>query len=202
VRRYDCVVIGASAGGIAALKTVTAPLPARFPLPIVVVQHVRAGTTIDYMTVFGHPEGLAAKEAEDKEPLRPGMIYVAPPGYHVLVERSGQLALAVDPPVNFSRPSIDVLFETAAEAFGARLVGVVLTGANADGALGLRAVKNAGGLTIVEDPATAAVRQMPEAALREAEPDLVLPVEKIAALLVHAAAAAVERGPRTQNAPR
>jgi two-component system chemotaxis response regulator CheB len=187
-RRYECIVIGASAGGIAALRAVIAPLGAAFPLPVVAVQHVHARATIDFAVVFGPVDGdgsgLRVKEAEDKEALAGGTLYVAPPGYHLLVERQRTLALTVDPPVCYARPSIDVLFETAAEAFGARLIGVVLTGANADGALGLKAVRDAGGMAVVQDPATAAVAAMPEAALRAADPQHVLPLEEIGPLLL------------------
>ncbi len=160
------VVIGASAGGVQALLALLPSLPADFNLPILVVLHVPADRSNVLAPLFASKCALAVKEAEDKEPVEPGVIYFAPSDYHLLVEADGSLALSSDEPVNYSRPSIDVLFESAADAYGPGLVGLVLTGANEDGAAGLKAVAAAGGLTFVEDPASAHARTMPEAALR------------------------------------
>lgn len=160
------VVIGASAGGVQALLALLPSLPADFNLPILVVLHVPADRSNVLAPLFASKCALAVKEAEDKEPVEPGVIYFAPSDYHLLVEADGSLALSSDEPVNYSRPSIDVLFESAADAYGPDLVGLVLTGANEDGAAGLKAVAAAGGLTFVEDPASAHARTMPEAALR------------------------------------
>jgi two-component system, chemotaxis family, protein-glutamate methylesterase/glutaminase len=126
---------------------------------------------------------LAVKEAEDKEPLRAGFVYVAPPNYHVLLERDRSLSLSVDDKVHFSRPSIDVLFESAAQAYGKAAAGVLLTGANEDGAHGLAAVRAAGGTTFVQDPETASIRTMPEAALRLNPQHRVVPLLEIASAL-------------------
>jgi two-component system chemotaxis response regulator CheB len=126
---------------------------------------------------------LPVKEAEDKEPLAPSTVYVAPPNYHLLLETQGYFSLSVDDPVLFSRPAIDVLFESAADAFGRSLLGLLLTGASEDGARGLCRIQQAGGLTLVQAPSTAAVRIMPEAALRLSAPSHVLPLNEIGPFL-------------------
>jgi two-component system, chemotaxis family, protein-glutamate methylesterase/glutaminase len=126
---------------------------------------------------------LNVREAEDKEPVAPGTVYFAPNNYHLLLERGPQLALSVDDLVHHSRPSIDVLFESAADVYRNRLLGILLTGANEDGALGLATIHGAGGITVVQDPATAHSRQMVAAALRLSTPDHVLPLQGIASLL-------------------
>lgn len=158
------VVIGASAGGVQALLALLPRLPRNFPVPVLVVLHVPADRSNVLAPLFATKCALTVKEAEDKEPALPGVVYFAPSDYHLLVEADGALALSADEAVNYSRPSIDVLFESAADAYGMGLVGVILTGANEDGARGLRAVEAAGGLAIVEDPASAYAPSMPEAA--------------------------------------
>lgn len=160
------VVIGASAGGVQALLGLLPQLPGGFPVPVLVVLHFPADRSNALVPLFGPRCALTVKEAEDKEPALPGVIYFAPCDYHLLVEADGALALSLDEPVNYSRPSIDVLFESAADAYGGGLIGVILTGANDDGARGLSAVEAAGGLAIVEDPAVAYAPSMPEAARR------------------------------------
>ncbi len=177
------VVIGASAGGLDALTKIFLNLPSEFPFPIVVVQHLNRHGESMLVTLLALKSKLAVKEAEDKEALTPGVVYVAPSNYHVLVERDFTLSLSVDPEVNFSRPSIDVLFESAAVALGKRVVGVLLTGANQDGARGIAKIKEAGGLTIVEDPKTALFKMMPESAMRACEVDRVETSVKIGLLL-------------------
>lgn len=177
------VVIGASAGGLDALTNIFLNLPPEFPFPIVVVQHLNRYGEPMLVTLLALKSKLAVKEAEDKEALTPGVVYVAPSNYHVLVERDFTLSLSVDPEVNFSRPSIDVLFESAAVALGKRVVGVLLTGANQDGARGIAKIKESGGLTIVEDPKTALFKMMPESALRACEVDRVETSVKIGLLL-------------------
>jgi two-component system chemotaxis response regulator CheB len=169
------VVIGASAGGIAAMRELVAQLPRSFPVPILLVLHIKGRVNADYSRLFGDPAPLGAKEADDKEVPIAGRIYVAPAGYHLLVETDGSLSLSIDPLVNFSRPSIDVLFETAAIAHGPDLAGVLLTGANGDGAAGLAAIRQRGGRVAVQDPASAEASAMPEAALKalKARPDCV-----------------------------
>lgn len=161
----QAVVIGTSAGAVQALSAILPPLPADYPLPVMVVVHVPPDRRNALTELFQTRCAMTVREAEDKEPIAPGVIYFAPPDYHLLVETPELLALSTDEPVLHSRPSIDVLFESAADAFGPGLVGIILTGANQDGAEGLRAVAEAGGVAVVEDPASAAASAMPEAAL-------------------------------------
>jgi two-component system chemotaxis response regulator CheB len=159
------VAVGASAGALEALLALVPPLPRGFPVPVVVAVHVPPDRESGLPAVMGRQSALAMVEAEDKMPLLPGHVYFAPPDYHLLVERHGALALSTDALVHYSRPSIDVLFESVAAATGARSLGILLSGANADGAAGLAAIGAAGGLTWVQSPASARVSTMPEAAL-------------------------------------
>lgn len=183
------VVLGASAGAIQALLHVLPALPADYPLPVLIVVHIPSGRRSELTTLFASKCRLAVVEGEDKAPILPGTIVFAPPDYHMLVETDGTIALSRDEPVFFSRPSIDVLFESAADAYGSALVGVVLTGANEDGAQGLRAVAEAGGLAYVQDPATAYARAMPEAALGACPRARRLSLDGIVAALLEAGAA-------------
>lgn len=162
----SAVVIGASAGAVPALLGILPALPADYPLPVIVVVHVPPDRDNALVDLFGSKSQIVVKEAEDKEAAAPGAVYFAPSNYHLQVERDGTLSLAADAPVHHSRPAIDVLFETAADAFGRHLAGIVLTGANADGAAGLAAVAKAGGITLVEDPEHAYCPTMPAAALQ------------------------------------
>jgi two-component system chemotaxis response regulator CheB len=182
--RYKAVVIGVSAGGIGALKVILPTISASFPLPIAIVQHREArsdGFLAEYLNRISE---VTVSEAEDKEPLCAGHAYLAPAGYHLLIESDRSFGLSVDARVNHSCPSVDVLFESAADAFGRSLIGIVLTGANADGARGLKAIKARGGLAIVQNPNTAESRAMPRAALQAASVDYVLDLDKIAPLLM------------------
>nr|WP_313521640.1 chemotaxis protein CheB [Brevundimonas diminuta] len=176
----QAVAIGASAGGVQALLTLLPALPADFPWPIFIVLHVPADRGNVLAPLFEAKCRLEVKEAEDKETARPGVIYFAPSDYHLLVESNGDLALSSDEAVNYSRPSIDVLFESAADAYGAGLTGVILTGANEDGAAGLSAVAAAGGIALVEEPAAAYAQAMPQAARNACDAALALPLERIA----------------------
>ncbi|KPF62790.1 chemotaxis protein CheB [Porphyrobacter sp. AAP60] len=161
----QAIVIGASAGGVHALLQVLPALPADFPAAILVVVHVPPRRDNALVALLAEKCRLTVKEAEDKEPIMPGTIYMGPPDYHLLVESDGTIALSSDEVVNHSRPAIDVLFESAADAYAERLAGVIMTGANHDGAKGLRAVCDAGGRAFVQAPATAEVAYMPEVAL-------------------------------------
>ena len=175
---YELVVIGASWGGMRALETVLGGLPGDFPVPIAVAQHRDPDAEDDLLAkLLSRRVKLPIHDADDKDPLRPGRVLLAPPGYHMLVEDT-TVALSCDELVQFARPSIDVLFDSASEEYGGAVVGVVLTGANADGADGLATIKRRGGYTIVQDPATAERQEMPRAALA-AEPHAVLPLEEI-----------------------
>lgn len=163
---YEAVVIGASAGAVDALGALLPALPQNFPAPIIIVVHIPADRPSVLADIFQSRSSLKVLEADDKEPLQPGCVYFAPPNYHLLVESPKELALSNDDPVQYSRPAIDVLFESAADAFGKGLVGIVLTGANEDGAVGLRAVQRAGGFSIVQHPDEAASAIMPRAAMK------------------------------------
>lgn len=178
------VVIGASAGAIQALSHILPPLPADYPLPIVVVVHVPADRTNFLAPLFEAKCMMAVREADDKEPALPGTIYFAPPGYHLLLEEDATLALSSDEPVQHSRPSIDVLFESAAEAFREGTIGIVLTGANADGAQGLRAIAAAGGVAVVEDPAAAFADAMPLAARKACPSAATMSLDEITRFLL------------------
>ena len=162
----QAVCIGASAGGVEALLALLPGLPARYSLPVVVVLHLPEDRDSVLAEVFQHHLALKAREARDKEPIEAGTVYFAPSGYHLLVEREHCFSLSCDPPLNHSRPSIDLMFESAAQAWGAGTAALLLTGANEDGARGLAAVARAGGVTAVQNPSTARVATMPEAALR------------------------------------
>ncbi|MBN9047273.1 MAG: chemotaxis protein CheB [Rhizobiales bacterium] len=179
----ECVVIGASAGAFDALLAILPALPAGFRLPVIVVVHIPPGKRSLLADIFRSRCRLSVGEAEDKEPIRSGMIYFAPPDYHLLVERDKSLSLSRDAPILFSRPSIDVLFESAAEAYGLALIAVVLTGGNQDGALGLSSVKAVGGTALVQDPREAFAPAMPEAALRVCPDAHILSLDAIARYL-------------------
>jgi two-component system, chemotaxis family, protein-glutamate methylesterase/glutaminase len=176
------VVVGASFGGFDALKVLLGALPAAFPSPLAIVQH-QGSPGNGLATLLQRYTPLVVVDAEDKDDMLPGVAYVAPPGYHLLVE-SGSLALSVDPPVSHARPSIDVLFESAADVYAHRVIGVVLTGTGRDGAAGLARIKQRAGRTLVQDPATAMRAAMPEAALASSTVDWVLPLEMIGPRLV------------------
>lgn len=177
------VAIGASAGAVQALLRILPALPADYALPILVVVHIPPDRNNSLVTLLESRCAVRVKEAEDKEQARAGVIYFAPPDYHLLVEADGVLSLSSDELVNHSRPSIDVLFESAADAFGPDLIGIVLTGANQDGAQGLKAVHDAGGVGIVEDPTDAYAPTMPSEALRVCASARVMTLDAIASYL-------------------
>jgi two-component system, chemotaxis family, protein-glutamate methylesterase/glutaminase len=177
------VAIGSSLGGLHALRKLLEPLPPEFGAAMVLAQHRRADADSRLSEILSTFCALPVIEAEDKEPLHPGRLYVAPANYHLMVTPHS-LLLTVDPPVWFARPSIDVLFESAAEAFGPGLVAIVLTGANEDGAAGARAVKRAGGIVLVQDPAEAESPVAPRAAIAGASVDAVLPLSELTTRLL------------------
>ena len=182
-RRVEAVMIGASAGGFEALLAILQGLPPTYPMPLVAVLHLPDHHESRLAELFGYRLELQAREARDKEPLAPGVLYFAPPGYHLSIENDYSFSLSGEDRVSYARPSIDVLFASAADAYGPSVAGVLLTGANFDGAAGLAGMRVAGGLTVVQDPASAEVRTMPEAALRRMTPDLILPLAEINSLL-------------------
>ena len=176
---FEIVVVGTSTGGLKALQTLLSGLPAEFPLPIVIVQHRGKDSENGLCEFLSKWSKMPVAEPEDKEPVRRKHMYLAPRDYHLLISNQS-FALSTDSPVGFARPSVDVLFQSAADEYQDRAIGVILTGANRDGARGLAAIKSRGGLTLVEDPDSAACRVMPEAAIAEATPDWILPLEEIA----------------------
>ena len=180
---YELVVLGASWGGLRALGSLLEALPEGFEVPVVIAQHRPAATNEELLErILAKRSKLEVVGATDKDPLEPGRVYVAPADYHLIVE-PGQLALSTDEPVQFARPSVDVLFESAADAYAERAVGVLLTGVNADGAAGLARIATAGGFTIAQDPATAEQPEMPAAAIALGAARRILPLEQIGPLL-------------------
>jgi two-component system chemotaxis response regulator CheB len=179
----EAVVIGASAGGVQALSVLLPALPAHALAAILIVLHLPRDRPSLLADVFAQKCSLDVLEAQDKEPIVPGTVYFAPANYHLLVDQGPQLALSVDDLVHHSRPSIDVLFESAAEVYGHRLLGIILTGANEDGAQGLASVHDSGGVTVVQEPATAHAPQMILSALKLRPADHVLSLDGIAAML-------------------
>ncbi|MBI5142655.1 MAG: chemotaxis protein CheB [Nitrospirae bacterium] len=182
-RQFCAVVAGVSMGGVEALRILLGGLPVNFRLPLLIVHHISADSGSDLAKLLGARCAIHVKEADEGEAITPGTAYLAPPNYHLLVEKDGTLALSVDMPVNFARPSVDVLFESAADAFGAGLIGVILTGAGFDGSNGLRKIKDNGGLAVVQDPSDAEADSMPRSALAAVEADHVLPLKDICGLL-------------------
>jgi two-component system chemotaxis response regulator CheB len=176
---YELIVIGSSWGGLEAIEVVLSALPAGFATPIALAQHRAvdsgSGALAEMLTIRS---GREVRDAGDKDPIEKGRVYVAPPDYHLLVEPDG-FALSTEAAVHHSRPSIDVLFDSAADVYAERLIGVILTGANDDGAYGLMRVRRRGGLTVAQDPATAARPEMPAAAIATGAVQDVLPLEEI-----------------------
>jgi len=197
---YRIVVIGTSLGGLRALVELLGGLPADFALPLAVVQH-RSPDTGGLAALLQSYTCLEVLEAEDKQTIERGRVYLAPPDYHMLVEQT-RIALSTDVPVVYARPSIDVLFESAAIAYGAATIGVILTGASEDGAAGLAYIRRHGGLALVQDPADAACAVMPRAALEAAGADLLLPLAQIAPALLSLVSADPARNPIGAGGPR
>jgi two-component system chemotaxis response regulator CheB len=181
---YKAVVIGASAGGFHALRKLLTRFPKDFSMPIFIVQHI-SPTSDNYMAKFLNKKSeLVVKEADEKEIIKGGTVYISPPNYHLLIEEDNTLSLSTESKKNYSRPSIDILFESAAYTYGNGLIGVVLTGANSDGAEGLLTIKNFGGYCIVQEPTEAESTAMPLAAIEKVSPNKVLKLNDIANLIV------------------
>jgi two-component system chemotaxis response regulator CheB len=181
--RIDAVVIGASAGGIEALTVLLPALSRELRPPVFIVLHLPRDRPSVLADIFAQKCAVPVREAEDKEMVTPGTVYFAPSDYHLLVDQGPQLALSADDPVHHSRPSVDVLFESAAHIYKDRLLGIILTGANEDGASGLAAVHDAGGVTIVQRPDTARAPHMALSALKLRPADWVLTLNEIAGML-------------------
>lgn len=176
---YEAVVIGVSAGGLSALDKILPRLDKHIPVPVFVVQHLSPDSDNYLPRHFNARSLVTIKEGEDKEMAVPGTVYFAPPNYHLMLEFERTMSLSIDARVNFSRPSVDVLFETAAETYGDKLIGIILTGANSDGSMGLKKIQLFGGLTIVQSPETAKADAMPKAAIKAVAVDYVLPLDEI-----------------------
>ena len=180
---HEAVVIGVSSGGLTALSKLLPRLQKDFKLAVIIVQHLHPHSDDFIIRNLDEKCCLKVKQAEEKEKIVGGTIYIAPPNYHLLIELDKTFSLDISARVCFSRPSVDVMFETAAEAYKEKLIGIVLTGANDDGSAGLRKIKSLGGLTIVQDPLTAEVDIMPKSAFNSTQIDYVLNLEKIGDLL-------------------
>ncbi|PJZ26426.1 chemotaxis protein CheB [Leptospira hartskeerlii] len=180
---YEAIVIGVSSGGLNALMKILPFLPENYPCPIVVVQHVSPRSDGYWIESMNRTCNLNVKEADEKEKIERGNIYMAPANYHLLVEKDKTFSLSTEARVNFARPSIDVLFGSAADAYGDGLIGLILTGSNSDGAIGLRKIKEEGGLTIVQDPETAESPSMPLYAISASSVDHILPLDEISGFL-------------------
>jgi len=202
---YSIVVVGTSWGGLNALRELVGKLPASFRVPTVLVQHRHRQSDHLLSTFLQERTQLIVAEVEDKMPIEPGMLFVAPADYHLLIDR-GSFALSTDPPVRYSRPSIDVTFYSAADAYGAETIGVVLTGANSDGSRGLRRIFDRDGVALVQDPTTAESPTMPSAAIRCVPDARVQTIPQIAATLTELTADASREGaprvPRSSLEPR
>jgi two-component system, chemotaxis family, protein-glutamate methylesterase/glutaminase len=190
LRASEALVLGASAGAVEALNQLLPGVPEDARIPVVVVVHLPPNRPSLLPEVFAPRCRARVLEPEDKQPMTAGSIWFAPSNYHLLLEADRSFAFSTDLPVNFSRPSIDVLFESAADVFGPRLCCIVLTGANDDGAQGASLIRQKGGLVIVQEPSTAEAREMPNAAIVRANPQIVAPLPEIAELLRLATAAA------------
>ena len=180
---YEAVVIGASAGGMEAIIRLLTGLKPEFALPIMIVQHTSPSSDNYFIEHIQKKTGLIAKEASSGEKISGRLIFVAPPNYHLLVEKNKTLTLSTEEKVNYSRPSIDVLFETAAEAYYQKLIGIILTGASSDGSLGLKRIKQLGGYCIVQEPESAESKIMPKSAIKLAHPDKILKIDEISDFL-------------------
>jgi len=181
---YEAIVIGVSSGGMNAMKVMFSLLPKDFNTPIIIVQHIGAHSDNQWIKLLNIKSNLCIKEADEKEKIEKGKVYIAPPNYHLLIEKDKTFSLTIDERVNYSRPSIDVLFESAAEAYQNNLIGIILTGSNSDGTNGIKRVQECGGLTIIQDPETAESAYMPKSAIAAIKPDYISSLEGITELLI------------------
>lgn len=181
----DAIVMGASAGGLWALSAILERLPENFPAPVIIVQHRARDESARLEEVLQAKTRLRVKQADEKESIQEGMAYIAPPDYHLLVEKDRSFSLSCDPPVLYSRPSIDVLFESAARVYESRLAGIILTGANRDGAAGMEAIQKRGGITIAQDPSEAQYTAMPQAAIDTGSVQYIFTLKEIKDFLAH-----------------
>ena len=181
---YEAIVMGVSSGGLSALKFIFSRLPKGFDTPIIIVQHINPHSENLWIKLLNDKSNLEIKEADEKESIEPGYVYIAPPNYHLLIERNKTFSLTIDERVNFARPSIDVLFESAADTYTNKLIGVILTGSNNDGTQGIKRIKERGGLVVIQNPETAESAFMPASAMAAVQPDYVLSLGDIVDLLL------------------
>jgi two-component system chemotaxis response regulator CheB len=177
--KYEAIVIGVSAGGMKALKTIFSSLLPDFALPVIIAQHRYPGTDNYLEKILDAQCQITVRQAEEKEKIEPGIIFIAPSNYHLLVEDDRTFSMSLEGRVNFARPSIDLLFNSAADVYGPKLIGIILTGANNDGSKGLKTIKERGGLTIVQDPETAEADSMPMAAIAKTKVDYIISLYEI-----------------------
>ena len=200
--RYGIVVVGTSWGGLAALRELVSCLPDDLPIPVVLIQHRHRMSDEALPRLLQDRTGLTVCDAEDKMPIEPGRVYVAPADYHLLVEPESYFTLSVEEPVRYSRPSIDVTFTSAADVYGPRTIGVVMTGANADGAAGLKRIAERGGAALVQEPVTAESPAMPAAALEAVPTARVLVLAQIGSAIAELASQPdASRSSRAHRAP-
>jgi len=181
---FEAIVIGSSAGGIKALISVLSALPSEFSLPIIIVQHLHPHSESYLARILEAKCSLPVKQADEKEPIKNGVVYIAPPNYHLLIEEDRTFSLSLEGHINFARPSVDVLFESAIYAYRHKLIAIILTGANHDGSQAVKKIKRNGGYVIVQEPSTAEADAMPKAAIAAAPVDKVLPLEQIGPYLL------------------
>ncbi len=182
--KYEAIVMGMSSGGMNVMKIMFALLPESFNTPIIIVQHISARSDNQWIKLLNEKSKVPIKEADEKELIETGNVYIAPANYHLLIEKNKTFSLTIDEKVNFARPSIDVLFDSAADAYTNKLIGIILTGSNNDGTSGLKRIKECGGLTIVQNPESAESDYMPKSALAAMQPDYILSIEEIIMLLI------------------
>jgi two-component system chemotaxis response regulator CheB len=182
--KYEAIVIGVSSGGMNAMKIMFSLLPKNFNIPIIIVQHIGARSDGHFIHLLNKQSNVSIKEADEKEKIEKGTVYIAPPNYHLMIERDKTFSLTIDERVNYARPSIDVLFESAADAYKDQLIGVILTGSSSDGTLGFKKIKEYGGLTIAQDPKTAESSFMPASAIALVQMDFILSLDEIIMLLI------------------
>ena len=184
LKEIKAVVVGASAGGIEAMMQIFSTLPADYPLPIICVLHMPDKHDSNLAEIFQQWTRIKVLDAEDKATIQKGSLYFAPAGYHLLIEDDATFSLSCEQPVNYSRPSIDLLMQTAANAYGKGILGILLTGANFDGAMGMKAIKDQGGITIVQEPLDAKSVTMPKEAIKLQKPDLIQGLSDIKIMLL------------------
>ena len=182
--RFEAIVVGVSSGGMNAMKVMFSLLPKDFNTPVIIVQHIGAHSDSQWIKLLNDKSNLDVKEADEKEKIESGKVYLAPANYHLLIEKDRTFSLTIDERVNYSRPSIDVLFESAAEVYAGKLIGIILTSSNNDGTNGIKRVKECGGLAIIQNPETAESAFMPKSAIAAIKPDYVLSLEGITELLI------------------